>query len=53
VNRNSIQIKAVPYNLIVLSSDLGTTNFNAEIRGSELARWITKAIKNETFIKMV
>ena len=38
---------------VVLSSDLGTTNFNAEIRGSELARWITKAIKNETFIKMV
>jgi hypothetical protein len=35
-----------------LSSDLGTTNFNAEIRGSELARWITKAIKNETFIKV-
>ena len=37
---------------IQLSSDLGTTNFNAEIRGSELARWITKAIKNETFIKL-
>ena len=37
---------------VVLSSDLGTTNFNAEIRGSELARWITKAIKNETFIKL-
>ena len=35
-----------------LSEDLGTTNFNAEIRGSELARWITKAIKNETFIKV-
>lgn len=37
---------------VVLSSDLGTTNFNAKIRGSELARWITKAIKNETFIKV-
>ena len=35
-----------------LSSDLGTTNFNDEIRGSELARWITKAIKNESFIKV-
>lgn len=37
---------------IRLSEDLGTTNFNAEIRGSELARWIAKAIKNETFIKV-
>ena len=35
-----------------LSEDLGTTAFNAEIRGSELARWISKAIKNETFIKL-
>ena len=35
-----------------LSEDLGTTRFEAEIRGSELARWISKAIKNETFIKL-
>jgi hypothetical protein len=35
-----------------LSEDLGTTSFNAEIRGSELSRWISKAIKNETFIKL-
>lgn len=35
-----------------LSSDLGTTTFSAEIRGSELSRWISKAIKNETFIKL-
>jgi hypothetical protein len=35
-----------------LSEDLGTTAFNAEIRGSELARWISKAIKNETFVKL-
>ena len=35
-----------------LSSDLGTTRFEGEIRGSELARWISKAIKNETFIKL-
>jgi len=37
---------------VELSPDLGTTNFDAEIRGSELARWISKAIKNETFIKV-
>lgn len=35
-----------------LSSDLGTTTFDAKIRGSELARWISKAIKNERFIKL-
>jgi predicted methyltransferase MtxX (methanogen marker protein 4) len=35
-----------------LSEDLGTTRFESEIRGSELARWIIKAIKNETFIKL-
>lgn len=38
---------------LILSEDLGTTTFSAEIRGSELARWISKAIKAETFIKIV
>lgn len=37
---------------VQLSSDLGTTSFYAEIRGSELSRWISKAIKNEAFIKL-
>ena len=37
---------------VVLSSDLGTTEFGYEVRGSELNRWIAKAIKNETFIKI-
>ena len=36
-----------------LSSDLGETEFKVEIKGSELARWISKAIKNETFKKLV
>ena len=35
---------------LVLSSDLGDTTFNAEIRGSELFRWIKKAIANEEFV---
>lgn len=35
-----------------LSEDLGTTRFESEIRGSELSRWISKAIKAETFIKL-
>lgn len=37
---------------IQLSSDLGTTNFNAEIKGSELARWIAKAVDKNQFIKV-
>jgi len=37
---------------ISLSEDLGITPFGAEVRGSELIRWIQKAIKNESFIKV-
>ena len=37
---------------IVLSSDLGTTAFYAEVKGSELNRWIRKAIDKEEFIKI-
>jgi hypothetical protein len=37
---------------VQLSEDLGTTSFGAEIKGSELARWISKSIKSETFIKL-
>ena len=37
---------------IQLSSDLGTTEFGSEIKGSELNRWIAKAIENERFIKI-
>ncbi len=35
-----------------LSEDLGITPFDAEVRGSELIRWIQKAIKNDGFIKI-
>ncbi len=35
-----------------LSSDLGTTNFDAEIKASFLNRWIDKAIDKEEFIKI-
>lgn len=38
--------------LLSLSEDLGITSFDAEIKGSELSRWIQKAIKNEQFIKV-
>ena len=33
-----------------LSSDLGQTPFNAEIKASELNRWIAKAFANGEFI---
>ena len=36
----------------ILSEDLGTTTFAAEMRGSELNRWIVKAIDKEEFIKI-
>jgi hypothetical protein len=37
---------------IRLSSDLGTTPFNAEIKASDLNRWIAKAIDKGEFIKI-
>jgi hypothetical protein len=36
----------------ILSEDLGQTSFEAEIKGSDLNRWISKAIKNDEFIKV-
>lgn len=38
--------------MLSLSSDLGTTTFSNEMRGSELNRWIAKAIKKDEFIKI-
>lgn len=35
-----------------LSSDLGTTPFHNEVKGSDLNRWIAKAIKTDNFIKI-
>jgi len=37
---------------IKLSSDLGHSTFEAEIKASYLNRWLQKAIKNEEFIKV-
>lgn len=38
--------------MFILSSDLGTTSFHSEMRGSELNRWIKMAIKNDEFTKI-
>ena len=35
-----------------LSEDLGTTTFEAEMKGSDLNRWISKAIDKGEFIKV-
>lgn len=36
----------------LLSSDLGTTTFEAEMKGSDLNRWIAKAASKGEFIKI-
>jgi hypothetical protein len=38
--------------LYILSEDLGTTTFESEMKGSDLNRWISKAIDNGEFIKI-
>lgn len=38
--------------MLALSSDLGTTSFESEIKGSSLNRWISQAIDQEEFIKV-
>ena len=40
-------------NGIQLSEDLGTTTFYNEMKGSELNRWIAKAVANNEFVKVV
>ncbi len=37
---------------ISLSSDLGTTTFELEMKGSDLNRWIAKAVSNGEFTKI-
>src|SRR3972149_4480385 len=37
---------------IKLSSDLGTTSFCAEVKGSDLNRWIAKAVEKGDFVKV-
>jgi hypothetical protein len=39
-------------NDVVLSSDLGTTVFDSEIKASELNRWIDKSIGKGEFTKL-
>ena len=38
--------------MTALSSDLGTTTFESEMKGSDLNRWISKAVSNGEFTKI-
>lgn len=42
-----------PYKSYLLSDDIGTTPFMVEMRGSDLNRWINKAIDNDEFIELI
>jgi hypothetical protein len=37
---------------LILSEDLGTTTFYSEMKGSDLNRWISKAIDKGEFVKI-
>lgn len=42
----------IDFEYIQLSEDLGTTPFYAEMKGSDLNRWIAMAIKAGEFVKV-
>ena len=42
----------VDVELMSLSSDLGTTTFESEMKGSDMNRWIAKAVEKGEFIKI-
>lgn len=46
------EVEVIAENVLSLSSDLGTTPFNSEIKASDLNRWIAKAIDKDAFIKI-
>ncbi len=52
VNECDLKVGGFEMEQIVLSEDLGETTFSNEIKGSELIRWIDKAIKNEEIKKV-
>ena len=51
-NDDSSGLSMYEVETIVLSSDLGTTAFDNEIKASSLNRWIDKAIEKGEFIKL-
>lgn len=52
IERVEYQFPISTYNYPNLSEDLGTTSFGAEIKASELNRWIAKAFEKGELIKV-
>jgi hypothetical protein len=52
INTDESELSMYEIETIQLSSDLGTTTFEAEMKGSDLNRWIAKAIDKGEFIKI-
>jgi hypothetical protein len=40
------------FDSLTLSEDLGTTTFESEMKGSDLNRWISRAIDKDEFVKI-
>ncbi len=53
VNTDESGLSMYDQETFLLSSDLGTTPFDNEIKASFLNRWVDKAIDNEEFIKIL
>ena len=52
IEDSKYQFPISTYNYPNLSEDLGTTAFGAEIKASELIRWIGKALEKDELIKV-
>lgn len=52
VNTDDSGLSMYEMETVVLSSDLGTTSFDNEIKASFLNRWIDKAIDGGEFIRL-
>lgn len=52
IEGNKYQFPISTYSYPNLSEDLGTTAFGAEIKASELIRWIGKALEKGELIKV-
>ena len=52
INTDDSGLSMYEMETVVLSSDLGTTSFDSEIKASFLNRWIDKSIEKGEFIKL-
>jgi hypothetical protein len=52
MEKEDMEKEVVKVETTQLSTDLGTTTFEAEMKGSDLNRWIAKAIDKGEFIKI-